>query len=187
MDGRDIQGSRPLLLILVTGLPGTGKSSVASVIATEIGAPVLAHDWAMSGLRPYPEIQAALGEIELGHRVVGWSILTALARSQLRLGYSAILDGVARAPQVAQCAAVAASESARLVVVSTRCSDRQLHQSRVEGREREIPNWYELTWDRVEPALDTWAEPEQADLRLDSTDPWDETRARLAAYFSSLP
>ena len=35
-----------------------------------------------------------------GHRGVGWSVLWALARSQLRLGSSVVLDGVAREPEV---------------------------------------------------------------------------------------
>ncbi len=48
----------PPVLVLVTGLPGTGKSSVADVVASELNAAVLAHDWAMSALRPYPELRA---------------------------------------------------------------------------------------------------------------------------------
>ena len=44
-----------------------------------LGAVVLAHDWVMSALRPYPELQVALDAMEPpGHRVVGWSILESL-------------------------------------------------------------------------------------------------------------
>jgi predicted kinase len=39
-------------LVLVTGLPGTDKTTMADVAAAELRAPVLGHDWAMSGLRP---------------------------------------------------------------------------------------------------------------------------------------
>jgi predicted kinase len=175
------------MLILVTGLPGTGKSSVASMIASTVGGAVLSHDWAMSGLRPYPEIQSVLSEMEpSGHRVVGWSILTALARSQLRDSRTVILDGVARSPEVTQCLRMALTEGTRLILVSTRCSDRGLHRSRIEGRERDIPNWYEFTWERVEQALDQWEEPVEPDLRLDSADPEGDVRARIHSYFSSL-
>ena len=66
------------LLVLVTGLPGTGKSTMADVAAGELGAPALGHDWAMSGLRPYPELQHALDAMDPpGHRAVGWSLLWA--------------------------------------------------------------------------------------------------------------
>ena len=86
-----------MLLVLVTGLPGTGKSTMAEIASRELGAPVLGHDWAMSGLRPYPEMQRALDAMDPpGHRGVGWSLLWALARSQLRRGSSVVLDGVAR-------------------------------------------------------------------------------------------
>lgn len=76
---------------------------MAEVAARALGAPVLAHDWAMSGLRPFPEMQRALDDMGVvGHRSVGWSILWSLARSQLRLGSSVVLDGVARGPDVAR-------------------------------------------------------------------------------------
>ena len=75
-----------MLLVLITGLPGSGKSTMAEVAGPALGAPVLGHDWAMSGLRPFPEVQEALDAMGVrGHRGVGWSVLWALARSQLRL------------------------------------------------------------------------------------------------------
>jgi predicted kinase len=171
-----ITSGKPVL-VLVTGAPGTGKSTVAHEIAALLGAAVLAHDWAMSGLRPYPEIQRVLDAMPLGHREVGWSILGALARAELRADRSVVLDGVARAPEIERCRDHAASEGARLVVVATRCSERALHRSRVDGRERRIPDWYELDWPSVERSVDGWEEPEGADLRLDTAADWDHTVA----------
>jgi predicted kinase len=60
-----------VLLLLITGLPGTGKSTMAEEAGRTLGAPVLGHDWAMSGLRPYAELQEALDRMGLrGHRAV---------------------------------------------------------------------------------------------------------------------
>ncbi len=100
LSGSDGCHSRPLL-VLVTGVPGTGKSTVAEQAAARLGCTVLGHDWVMSGLRPYAELQRALdGMRPPGHGVVGWSVLSALARSEIRQCASVVLDGVARAPRL---------------------------------------------------------------------------------------
>ena len=54
------------------------------------------------------------------------------------------------------------------VVVMTSCADAGLHRSRVEGRQRQIPNWYELDWDHVEQARSSWVAPDDLDLVLDA-------------------
>jgi len=176
-------GNTPTL-VLVTGLPGTGKSTVAAVAADVLGTAVIAHDWAMSGLRPYPAIQAALNDVEWGHRLVGWSILAALARAQLVENRSVVLDGVARAAQRDQCGAVARDVGATFVVITTECSDRSAHRSRILGRQRLIPDWYELCWEDVEHAIAGW-EHADGDLNLDAAQPWSENEAALRRFLAS--
>ena len=169
-----------VLVVLITGLQGSGKSTMAEVAGRALGAPVLGHDWAMSGLRPFPELQETLDAMgQRGHRGVGWSLLWGLARSQLRLGSSVVLDGVARGPEVEETRRVAAEEGARSLVVMTSCRDAGLHRARVEGRQRQIPNWYELDWDHVERARAAWAAPEGLDLILESAAPVEENAERL--------
>lgn len=156
--------------MVVTGLPGTGKSTVAESAAIILGAPVLSHDWAMSGLRPFPTLQHALDSMKPpGHGAVGWSILRALARSQLRRSSTAILDGVARAPEIEKCDQVAHDEGARMIVLLTECADAEVHRSRIEGRHRAIPDWHELDWDHVQRARRSWVPPARVDLTLQAT------------------
>ena len=173
--------------MLVTGPPGTGKSTVADAAGEHLGAAVLAHDWAMSGLRPYAELQRALDTIDVGHRRVGWSILSALARSELRRGHDVVLDGVARAPEIALCWDVAAEERARLVLVVTECPDAAVHRSRVEGRRRAIPDWYELDWDHVQRVRDTWVPIADPDLVLDGGAPVSQNLDLLYSLLDHAP
>ncbi len=171
-----------MLLVLLTGLQATGKSTMAEVVARELGAAALGHDWAMSGLRPYPEIQQALDAMEPpGHRDVGWSILWALARAQLRMGSSVVLDGVARQPEVEGTRLVAREEGAESLVVMTTCRDVDTHRARVEGRRRNIPNWYELDWDHVSRSRSSWTVPGEIDLVLEAADRVEENANRLRA------
>ena len=159
---------------------------MAETAARELHAPVLAHDWAMSGLRPYREIQATLDGMDPpGHRSVGWSILWALARSQLRTGSSVVLDGVARQPEVDGTRLLADEEGAESLVVMTTCADPEVHRSRVEGRRRRIPNWYELDWPHVERARSSWIPPDGVDLVLEATDPVDQNADRLRTVLDS--
>ena len=175
-----------MLVVLVTGLQGSGKSTMAAAVGEALGAPVLGHDRAMSGLRPFPEMQDALDAMGLrGHRGVGWSLLWALALSQLRQGSSVVLDGVARDPEVQETRRVAAEEGAGSLVVMTSCDDVALHRSRVEGRRRQIPNWYELDWDHVERARSSWVDPEGLDLVLDAGAPAEENAEQLRAVLAT--
>ncbi len=175
-----------MLIVLITGLQGSGKSTMAEAAGRALGAPVLGHDWAMSGLRPFSELQDALDTMgPRGHRGVGWSLLWALARSQLRLGSSVVLDGVARDPEVEETRQVAVEEGAGSLVVMTSCLEAGVHRARVEGRRRHIPNWYELDWDHVERARSSWVPPEGLDLVLDTGAPVEENAERLRTLLAA--
>ena len=168
------------MLMLLTGPPGTGKSTIAEAAAERLAAPVLGWDWVMAGLTPFPEMQDGLGRLDFRRRrEVGWSMLWNLAIAQLRGGRPAILDGVARAEHIRRTRQIAADEGVPCLVVVTRCSDVALHRRRIEGRRRAIPGWYELDWDHVSGVLAYWTEPAGADLYLDAVDP-------LAASLSAL-
>jgi hypothetical protein len=121
-----------------------------------------------------------------GHRQVGWSILTALARAQLVENRSIVLDGVARAAEVANTKALAQEMGARCLVVRTECPDEQVHRRRIEGRIRAIPGWYELTWEHVARVRGDWvtSTPDDVDLVLDTTASKEATFLRLEAFLT---
>jgi predicted kinase len=175
------------VLVLITGLQGSGKSTIAELAAELLGTPLIAHDWAMSGLRPFPEIQAALDAMEPpGHGRVGWSVLRALAQSQLRRGSSVVLDGVARKPQAEALRVLAAEEGARFLIIMTECSDRVLHRARVDGRNRSIPGWYEFDWSQVERSSKSWDPNMPVHLKVDTSEPLSTIRSLLHDHLATL-
>ena len=136
--------------VIVSGWTGSGKSTIADAIGSSLPATVLSFDWLMSALRVFPNVWATV-ELPVEHqRAVGWSLLGRGAEQQLRRGGSVVVDLVARQPIVDDWVALAARYRAHLTIVACVCSDEALHQSRVDGRARAIPGWYELAWPQVE-------------------------------------
>jgi hypothetical protein len=61
----------------------------------------------------------------------------------------------------------------------TKRDDVDLHRRRVAGRQRQVPNWYELDWDHVRRARSVWEPIEDVHLTLDAGSPLEKTAARL--------
>src|ERR1700730_6070957 len=83
-------------LVVVSGPPACGKSTIVDAIAAELGATVASFDWLMSGLRAFPDVWAAVELPVEKQRAVGWSLLSRVAEQNLRRGTSVVLDLVAR-------------------------------------------------------------------------------------------
>ena len=81
---------------------------------------------------------------------------------------------------------MAKAEKGTFVLIATHCGDRELHRSRIEGRQRSIPNWDELSWDSVLQSLGSWVDPDEADLRLDSANPWEDSLAEIINLLTAL-
>ena len=129
---RDDGRMAPPMLVLFTGPPGTGKSTLAEAAADTLHASVLGWDWVMAAFTTFSTVQASLASLDpVDHRNVGWSIMRNLAVAQLRDGRSVVLDGVARDNEVAQIRRTAATEGARCIVIATMCTDVAEHERQI--------------------------------------------------------
>jgi predicted kinase len=171
----------PPALVLVTGLQGTGKSAVAGGVAEALHAPLLAWDWLMAGLTSFEPVQdafRAMGREE--YRRAGWVQLLQLARLQLLHGTTVVVDGLARAGEVEAVRALAAEMDARSLIVLTSCSA-EVQRTRIVGRERAIPGWYELTWEHVAESRTRWVGLPDVDVEVDEHRTIDDNVAAVLA------
>jgi hypothetical protein len=167
-------------LIVFTGLPGAGKSSIAEAVARELGIPVFAKDWLEAALIRC-ELQPAEGGPPLGS--AGYQLLTTLAERQLQLGQSVILDSVASTLTIrAEWRAVAQAYQAEWRVIECVCSDEAMQRDRMEVRQRDIPGWHELDWSEVERVKAYYAPWDEERLTLDAVHPLAENIAAALQY-----
>ncbi len=138
--------SDPTVLV-ITGLPGTGKSTLADHVAKVLGTPSFSGDWILGAIAPSKVLDGVDRSTTMG---IYERMLRTLFTRQLMLGQSAVLDCVASDAILAEWAAAATELSGRLLVVECICSDERIHKSRIQGRVRGIPGWHEIDWDHVE-------------------------------------
>jgi len=167
-------------LVVFSGLPGTGKSTLAEVIGKQFGIPFFAKDWLeavllQNGLQPTQDGKA------LGY--VGYELLTSLAERQLMLGQSAILDSVASIQKIRDAwKSLAGKYLAEWRVIECLCSDETIHRERLLTRERDIPGWHELEWSEVERVKEYYVSWQEEHLVLDMVQPFEENLFRAKVY-----
>ena len=147
-------------LIVLSGLPGSGKSTVAEGLSRTLSIPLFSID----------PIEAAMWRGGLSKDQTGiaaYDVAIALADEHLRLGHSVIVDAVnpIEAPRAAW-RSLAAKHRAEMKIIECVCADEAVHRQRIEARVRNIAGMPEITWARV---LERRAEYE----------PWTDARLTL--------
>ncbi len=131
------------MLIVFSGLPGTGKSTIARELARRIDATYLRID----------TIEQALKNSSLRIDPVddaGYAVAFALAEDNLKLGRIVVADSVNPVEETrAAWRIVAARAGCDAMDVEIVCSDEAEHRRRVETRTSDIAGLCQPTWSEV--------------------------------------
>lgn len=173
--------------VVFAGLPGSGKSRLAESVGKLLNMPVFAKDWLEGVLKQYGihhAVDVSGMQQPLGY--VGYELLTTLALRQLQLGQSVILDSVVSPPTIRDRWRNLASEYAsQWRVIECICSDENLHRSRLESRQRNIPNWHELEWSDVERVKSYYTGWEEERLIVDAVEPFESNLKAVLHYIGA--
>lgn len=128
-------------LILFSGLPGTGKSTLARRLAREQHIPYLCID-------------DVTGDVPENAGIPYWdskvAVLLDLTRVQLELGLSVIVDSVFMNKDRYHARDIALKNSAYFLPIFVFISDEDVWEQRVTNRRRELDHESVATWDRIQ-------------------------------------
>jgi predicted kinase len=139
--------SVPPALISIGGLPATGKTTVARLVASNRSAAYVRVD----------SVEAAIAKSEGAHEASnawdsppGYLVAAAIAADQLRIGLDVVVESVNASDTTRDLwRSLARSQNARLLEVEIVCSDPVEHRRRAEQREIDIPDMTAPTWQEI--------------------------------------
>jgi predicted kinase len=177
---RKIREDQKSLLIVVSGLPGLGKSTAAEDIARKIKFPVFSVDPIESAI-----LKSGISRsFETG--LAAYLVAEALAAEQLCLGISVIIDAVSPVQEARDIwRGLADIYQSRLIIIEC-VLNADLHKQRIEARVRNISGIPEVTWDDVEKRRKEYLEWKEDRLILDTSDTRESNIRKTLKYIETF-
>lgn len=131
------------MLVILSGLPGTGKTTIARELARLLGGVHVRIDSIEQALKDSGLIGGSMND-------TGYRVGYAIAEDNLRVGRTVIADSVnpIRLTRDAW-VDVGLSTGVTAVEIEIKCSDYAEHRHRLETRSMDIARLQPVTWDQV--------------------------------------
>lgn len=128
-------------LVIFSGLPGTGKSTLANRLARELQWTLLRIDDVVNNIPENPGTEFWDSQVE---------VLLALTEAQLEIGLSVVVDSVFMNTDRQHAQALAQKYQARFRPIYTYLSDEKIWEQRVTARFDQLDNSAVATWQQVQ-------------------------------------
>jgi len=163
--------------VIFSGLPGTGKSTLANRLARELRWPLL-------------RIDDVVGDIPENAGIDFWdsqvAILLGLAEAQLELGINVIVDSVFMNTDRHHAQAIARKYESRFRPIHTFVSDDKVWEERLTARYNELNNPAVSTWEQVKHQREHFRDWEQdTALFVDALNSPKENFAKVVQFVTS--
>ena len=145
-------------VVSISGVQGTGKTTLARALGAALGAVVFSRDPLMKvlaegGVPVDAGLKNRAGALARGTKgvgVLGYELQGVLLRQQLEMGHSVVLECIAPPEVRASWQKTTLEAGATFWIVDTICSDPEVHRARFEARGQGQLGGWTLTWDVAE-------------------------------------
>lgn len=163
-------------LIIIAGLPGSGKSTVAEGLAAKLSISHFSVDPIESAI-----LKSGLQRsFETG--LAAYLVAETLAGEHLKLGLSAIIDSVSGVQEARDMWHSLVSVHNAMLIIIECVLEREAHKQRIEARIRNMYGFAEVSWEDVENRRETYLPWQEERLVLDTASSHEENVKRALDY-----
>jgi predicted kinase len=165
--------------IVMRGFPGTGKSTIARLLATSLHAPLIDRDilrqLAVDVFGNVPQVGS-----------FSYELMFTLAREQLKLGLSVVVDSpLTYRRTYEQCLEIAQEFHTPMLVVHCQCPP-EVQERRLEGRKGQVSNFQITSMEEWEQWRERYEEFDDHGCVIDTSHPMDESLAKVMCCIQDL-